>query len=267
MGKKLFLLSLFGLLMTSCLVPQKMVYMKDMRPEILYMVSQKPEMKIQPQDRLKIMISSRNPELSAPFNMGVGGYQIGSDGDVRTTATTAMQDRGYLVDRQGNIEFPILGMIRVEGLTKQEVAYQIKNRLREERMITDATVTVDIINFKITVIGEVNSAGVQSVEDENITLLEAIIRAGGVSTNASMGEVLVIREDKRGFRSYQNDLRTVAMYNSPTFYLQQNDLVYVKPRAPQRTTREDRAWQYYSIALGMVSTFVTLLLYVNYFKK
>ena len=267
MKKLIFLVSICLLTMNSCLFPRKMVYMRDMRPDVLYAISQKPELKIQPQDRLRISISSQRPALTAPFNLGVGGYVIGHDAEVTTTTTSTIQETGYLVDRQGNIEFPVLGPIRVEGLTKQEAATLIRNQLRDGRQVPDAMVTVEVINFKITVIGEVGSIGIQNVTEDRITLLEAITKAGGVTTNASMGEVLVIREDKRGYRAFQNDLRTVNMLASPTFYLQQNDIVYVKPKAPQPTEQERRSWQWLSIAMSMSSAVISVMLLLNYFKK
>jgi len=266
MKKTVFLMALCALAMTSCIAPQKIVYLKDMRPDLLYSITQRPDLKIQPQDRLRIMIASKTPELTAPFNMGVGGFQVGSDGQVRNVTSAAMQEGGYLVDRQGNIEFPVLGVMRVEGLTKQEVAYQIKSRLNEQRLIPDAIVTVDILNFKITVIGEVNSAGIQNVVDEKITLFEAITQAGGVTTNASMGDIQVIREEKRGYRAYINDLRTVGVFDSPTFYLQQNDVVYVKPKVARRSELENRSWQWYSTILGLTGTVMSLLLLLHYYK-
>jgi len=265
MKKNVFLFVLCALVMTSC-ATQKIVYLKDMRPELQYHLSQRPDLKIQPQDRLKILISSRNPELTAPFNTGVGGYQIGPSGEVRTITSSAMQEGGYLVDRQGNIEFPVLGLLRVEGLTKQEVAYQIKNRLKDERQISDAVVTVDIMNFRITVIGEVGSPGIQNVNDEKITIFEAIIRAGGVTSNGAMGEIQVFREDRRGLQVFNNDLRTVAVLDSPTYYLQQNDIVYVKPRVGRMSDGEARAWNLLSTVLSLTGTFISIMILYNYYK-
>jgi len=266
MKKIVLLLSLCGLMMTSCLAPSKLVYMKDMRPELLYTFSQRPVLRIQQQDRLRILISSRNPELAAPFNLGITGYQIGTDGEIRTTSNITSREGGYLVDRQGNIEFPVLGILRVEGLTIQEASNLIQNRLREERMINDALVTVDILNFKIMVIGEVATIGMLNVPEEKITLLEAITRAGGVTTNASLGEVAVIREDRRGVRMIMNDLRTIAVIESPAFYLQQNDIVYVKPKGARLSERENRSWQWYNTVLGLGNTVISVLLLINYYK-
>ncbi|MDR0795876.1 MAG: polysaccharide biosynthesis/export family protein [Tannerella sp.] len=267
MKKNVFLVWLSGLIITSCAIPQKMVYLKDMRPEYLYQMVQRTELKVQPDDRLKIVISSMTPTLTVPFNLGLGGFQVSQEGDVSTTSSATSQERGYLVDRQGNIEFPLLGILPVAGRTKAEVAYLIKARLRDGNYVPDAMVTVDILNFKIMMIGEVGGTGVMTVSEEKITLLEAIFRAGGVTANASMAEVMVIREEKNGLRAYMNNINTVDVLNSPTFYLQQNDIVYIKPKAPQRTMREDRFWQYYSLLFGVGSTLLTLLLYINTFKK
>ena len=253
-------------MMTACVAPAKIVYLKDMRPEVLYTLSQRPLLRIQQLDRLKIVVSSKNPELVAPFNMGVAGYQVGSDGEVRRTANMTNQENGYLVDRQGNIEFPVLGMKRVEGMTIQEVSNMIKNELIKENYVYDAIVTVDILNFKITVMGEVSSVGIQNVPDEKITLLEAITRAGGVTTNAALNEVVVYREDRRGLRMIVNDLRTVAVLDSPAFYLQQNDIVYIKPKSARMSERESRSWQWYNTVLGLGNTVISVLLFINYYK-
>ena len=266
--KRILLLGLLSsLMMTSCIFPGKMVYLRDMRPEILYTLSQRPEMRIQQNDRLKITISSRTPELTAPFNVGAGGFQVSSEGDVRTTVQSTLLESGYLVNRQGDIEFPQLGSINVEGLTKQEVSNLIRNRLRDERYIPDALVTVDILNFKITVIGEVARQGTQTIQDERITLLDAIIGAGGVTTNASMDEVVVMREDRRGYRLYVNDISTVGVFASPTYYLQQNDIVYVRPKTARMTERETRTWQWYNTVLSLGTTIISTLILINYFNN
>ena len=263
MKKFVFLLLLCGLMMTSC---SKIIYMKDMRPDMLYTLSQRPELRIQQNDRLKIVVSSRSPELAAPFNIGVGGYQIGADGEIRTTGTLNIQERGFLVDSQGRIEFPQLGMLTVAGLTLQGASDLIRNRLREDRFISDAIVTIDVLNFKITVIGEVNGGGILTVPEGRITLFEAIIRAGGVTTNAEMGEIVVMREERRGYRFMYSDLSTVAVFDSPVYFLQQNDIVYVKPKTARMTERENRTFQWYNLILGLGGTVLSTILLINYYK-
>jgi polysaccharide export outer membrane protein len=269
MKKSMFLWMVCGfVVMTSCVSPKKVIYLRDMEPNFLYFSASKPELRIEQDDRLRIVISSREPELTAPFNMGVGGYQIGTDGEVRTRAVVnPAQETGYMVDRQGNIEYPVLGILHVEGLTKKELADLLKDWLKQEKLINDAIVTVDLLNLKITMMGEVGSVGVLSVPDNRITLLEAITRAGGLTANASMDNVAVIREDGDGRRMLVNDLRTVDLFNSPGFYLQQNDIVYVKPKAGAPSAKETRAWQFYSTLLGLASTVVSTWLLIQYYKK
>jgi polysaccharide export outer membrane protein len=268
MKKIMFLWMVCGFaMMTSCVSPKRITYLRDMEPEYLYILKSKPELRIETDDRLRIVISSKNPELSAPFNMGVGGYQVSTDGEVQTVTNSTMQETGYVVDRQGNIEFPILGVLHVKGLTKQELSGLIKERLKQEELINDAIVMVDLLNLKITMMGEVSSVGVLSVSDNRISLLEAIIRSGGLTPNASMGEVAVIREDGDGIRMLMNDLRTVEVLNSPGFYLQQNDIVYVKPMAAAASPKENRAWQLFNLLLGLVSTTISFWLLVEYRLK
>jgi len=267
MKKIVFLCLLCSLAMTSCVIPSKVIYLKDMRPDMLYTLSQRPELRIKQDDRLKIVVSSRSPDLVAPFNIGVGGYQIGMSGEVTATGNNLnIQERGFLVDRTGSIEFPVLGMIRVEGMTTQEAANLIRNRLREDRVVGDAIVTVELLNFKITVIGEVGGGGILTIPEGKITLFEAIIRAGGVSSNADMREIVVMREERRGYRFYYSDLSTVAVFDSPTYFLQQNDVVYVKPKTAQPTEREGRTWQWYNVILGLVGTALSTMILINYYK-
>jgi polysaccharide export outer membrane protein len=238
-----------------------------MEPDFLYSLADRPALKIKQNDRLRIIVNSKNPELSAPFNMGVFGYEINVDGEVRTTASSVMQERGYEVNPQGTIEFPILGILYVEGLTRQELADLIKKRLREEGLINDAIVTVDFLNLKIMMMGEVGGVGILSVPEGRITLLEAIMRSGGLTSNASMGEIAVIRESEGGLVMLMNDLRTVDVFNSPGFYLQQNDIVYVKPKAGQRTETENRVWQVYSTLISLLGTATSVLILMYYYKQ
>jgi polysaccharide export outer membrane protein len=238
-----------------------------MEPDVLYLFASKPELQIGQEDRLRILISSRTPELAAPFNMGIGGYQVGADGEVRTVQNPIIQETEYVVDRRGDIEFPVLGTLHVEGLTRQELSSRIKDLLRKEGLLNDAIVTIDLLNLKITMMGEVGNIGVLSVPDNRITLLEAITRSGGLTANASMDRVAVIREDKDGRRMIMNDLRTVEVFNSPGFYLQQNDIVYVKPKAGKPSEKENRAWQIFSTVFGLCSSVISLLLLAEYYKK
>lgn len=221
---------LTALLMTSCINTKRIVYLEDMKESLSYPMNAQPEMKIQRDDRLSIVVSSRNPELTVPFNISTGGnFQVTSSGDVATGTDMQKCEKGYMVDLNGYIEFPVLGKLKVVDLSCKQVAELIKKRLIDENLINDPLVFIDILNIKITVMGEVESPQVLKIDDSRITLLEAITRTGGVTSNALLDRVAVIREEGNERRMYMHDIRSSDIFYSPCYYLQQNDMVYVHP--------------------------------------
>ena len=247
------------LLTTSCINTKRIVYLEDMREDISYPMNAQPEMRIQRDDRLSIIVNSRNPELTVPFNISTGGdFQVTSNGDVSTTAGSQKQEKGYMVDLNGYIEFPILGKLKVVDLTRKQVADLIKNRLISENLINDPLIFVDILNIKITVMGEVKSPQVLQVEDSRITLLEAITRTGGVTTNALLDRVAVIREEGNERKMYMHDIRSSDIFYSPCYYLQQNDMVYIHPKFAEANTKERRTLGFYSFGVTLLSLITTL---------
>ena len=233
------------LLTTSCINTKRIVYLEDMREDISYPMNAQPEMRIQRDDRLSIIVNSRNPELTVPFN-------------ISTTAGSQKQEKGYMVDLNGYIEFPILGKLKVVDLTRKQVADLIKNRLISENLINDPLIFVDILNIKITVMGEVKSPQVLQVEDSRITLLEAITRTGGVTTNALLDRVAVIREEGNERKMYMHDIRSSDIFYSPCYYLQQNDMVYIHPKFAEANTKERRTLGFYSFGVTLLSLITTL---------
>ena len=240
-------------MMSSC---AKRLYWEDMQPNYRYPITRKPEIKIQPGDKLRIVVSAKDPTLATPYNLGVIGYQVDVGGAVRTNTTDI--ESGYLVDNDGYIDLPVLGRMHVEGLTLQELSNQLKTTLRRGP-VKDAIVTVNLLNLKIIVLGEVASEGIISTMDDRITLLDAIIRAGGLRGNASMKEVIVIREEANQRRMLVHDISKVKIFNEPSFYLQQNDIVYVKPKAASMTPIGERGWQLFYMLLTASSMFVSLM--------
>lgn len=212
---------------------------------------------IQPKDMLSIVVSSRNPELVAMFNLPVVSYQAGSE-----VVTGGYNQRlmGYVVDNDGSIDFPVLGTLKVSGLTRWELSDMIKRELLDEKLLTDAVVTVEFLNFKVSVIGEVNSPGTYNVEGDKVTILQAISLAKDLTIFGERGNVSVIRE-KNGERTiYQIDLCDVSLFNSPAYYLQQNDIVYVEPSAvkARQSTTDDKALRMTSILVSSGSLAVSI---------
>ena len=246
------------LMLTSCVNTKKMVYLENMREDVSYPMNAQVDMKIQRDDRLGIVVNSRNPELAAPFNISTGGgFQVTDEGEVAAT-NAPKQEKGYRVDLNGYIEFPILGKLKVVDLTCKQVGTLIKSRLVEENFISDPLVFVDILNIKITVMGEVKSPQVLRIDDSRITLLEAVTRTGGVTSNALLDRVAVIREEGNERKMYMHDVRSSDIFYSPCFYLQQNDIVYVHPKYAEASTKERRTLGFYSFGLSILSLLTTI---------
>ena len=212
---------------------------------------------IQPKDMLSIVVSSRNPELVAMFNLPVISYQAGSE-----IVSGAGQQRlmGYVVDNDGCIDFPVLGPIMVAGLTRWELSELIKNKLIKDGLLTDAVVTVEFMNFKVSVIGEVNSPGTYTLTNDKVTILQAISLARDLTIFGQRENVCVIREREGERVIYEINLCDVSMFNSPAYYLQQNDVVYVQPsqvKARQSTT-DDKALRLTSIFVSGGSLLVSI---------
>ena len=244
---------LIGMLMSSCINTKKVVCLEDMQEEIAYPMNEQQELKIQRDDRLSIVINSRNPELTAPFNISSGeAFQVSESGNVTPGANVAKEDKGYKVDLNGYIEFPILGKLKVVDLTCKQVEELVKSRLIAENLIDDPLVVVDMMNLKITMMGEVESIGVLNVKDSRITLLEAITRAGGFTSNASLDKVAVIREENNERKMYMHDVRKTDIFYSSCFYLRQNDIVYVHPKFAPSTLKEQRTLGFYSLGVGLL---------------
>ena len=212
---------------------------------------------IQPKDMLSIVVSSRTPELVVMFNLPVVSYQAGSE-----SVSSLGQQRllGYVVDNDGYIDFPVLGKIKVSGLTRWELAELIKKKLVSEGLLTDVVVTVEFMNFKVSVIGEVNAPGTFTVEGDKVTVLQAIALARDLTIFGERDNVTVIREHDGKRTMYTINLCDVSMFDSPAYYLQQNDVVYVQPseiRARQSTT-DDKALRMTSIFVSGGSLLVSL---------
>lgn len=194
---------------------------------------------VQPKDMISIVVTSRNPELSAMFNLASVTYQAGSESGVSGGYQRIM---GYSVDENGDIDFPILGKLHVAGLNRWGVAEVVKNELVKRNLLKDAVVTVEFLNFKISVVGEVSRPGTFNVTGDRINILEAISLAGDLTIYGKRDNVTVIREQNGKRQLYKIDLRDTELFKSPAYYLQQNDVVYVQPnkvRAGQSTINEN----------------------------
>ena len=251
-----YLVVCMAVFFTACTSTKKIIYLQDVVPLKQQEIEQKYEVIIHGDDLLAIMVNSRDPELALPFNMPMVSYQLGSN--------TGGQQRvlGYLVDTNGNIDFPILGEIHVEGLTRMQLTELIKNKLIEGDLIKDPIVTVQFLNFKISVMGEVGRPGSFTISGDRITLLEALSMAGDLTIYGRRDRVGVIRENNGKRTIPFHDLRSADIFNSPCYYLQQNDIVYVEPnkaKSGQSSINQNNSIGVWVSVISLLTTIAVLI--------
>ena len=234
----LFLLG--GMLLVSCGSRKKVVYLQDV--EVNKKIKAECEYKtvIHTDDLLSIIVSCDDLESALPFNTPMIGL-----GREVNTATTQQIPRGYLVDKNGEIDFPVLGKIKVVGISRNDLAELLKEKLSV--YLKNPIVTIQFQNFKVTILGEVKNPGSYKVASERVSILDALGMAGDLGINGKRKNVLVMREqgDEKIFTRI--DLTSSEFIDSPFFYLQQNDVVYVEPNKGR-------------IAGGSVSAFLPYIL-------
>ena len=211
---------------------------------------------VQAKDMLSIIVSSRNPELVAMFNLPMVNLVAGSS----TSSDSQQNVLGYVVDNDGNIDFPVLGTLHLAGMTRAEVAQMIKNKLVNQGLLSDAVVSVEFLNFKVSVLGEVTAPGTYNVEGDRITILQALSMARDLTIYGMRENVSVIRERDGERTIYQINLCDVDMFKSPAYYLQQNDVIYVEPspEKARQSTIDDKKLRMTTIAISSSSLLVSV---------
>jgi polysaccharide export outer membrane protein len=204
----------------SCATKKEILYFQDIEKLNLQEINQSFEPLIEPNDILHISISSLNEEVVKPFLRN-------SEASPNNIANSNPGLQGYLVNHEGNIRFNVIGDISVGGKTRAEVVDVLKEKLSE--YIKDFVVDVRIMNFNITVLGEVKTPGVYNIKDERVTLPEALALAGDFTLDGRRKDVLIIREEDGKRKVERIDFTSSDLFTSPFYFLKQNDVVYVEP--------------------------------------
>lgn len=226
--KLLFALIVISMMITGCGSTKNVAYFKNSdsvdlsKSQFLY------DARIMPKDILTITVSTTDPEAAIPFNLTVATVQSQS---LRASTTSQPTLQSYIVDNEGNIDFPLVGTLHVGGLTKGEAEQLVLGKIKPYMSDTEKPiVTVRMINYKISVIGEVARPGMFTVANEKISILEALAQAGDLTIYGVRDRVKLIREDATGKKEiHVLNLNDANIINSPYYYLQQNDIVYVEP--------------------------------------
>lgn len=245
--RKELLLLLSVLMMCSCVSRKQLTYFRTLSPdnakEINEQLSALPEPTVKINDALIITVTALDPEAVLPYNLPSVSYATPTS----STEPTVASYQYYTVDAQGCIDFPVLGKLHVEGLTKSEVIRLVQQKL--EGQIVDPIVSMRFLNAKVTVLGEVRSPGNYSLNNGRMTLLEALGAAGDITQYGRRDNVLVIRDNRGELEFARLDLSTNDLFASPYFYLQQNDVVVVEPNQARATSNQSMG-----LWLSMVGT-------------
>lgn len=230
MGK--FLLLILGFILaigSSCTNTKNIIYFNNIGDTTFASGKVEGQTPIQPNDILSITISSLNPESSVIFNRPTNNNN-------RSTTVTGSNTEagGYLVGPDGTIQLPVLGVVQAAGLTKAQLKTNITNMILEQKQLVDPLVEVRFLNYEVTVLGEVNHPTVITVPNEKISLLKAIGLAGDLTIFGIRENVLLIREEGGEKITRHINLNSPDFFNSPYYYLQPNDVVYVEPNAIRR---------------------------------
>lgn len=235
------------LFFASCVNTRKAVYFADQPDGTILSTITIPETIIGANDLLSIQVSSLNPEASAVFN--TPNNTVSNIASYNGSPVTVS---GYLVNAEGNIQFPILGKIKAAGLTENQLRMLIVKSLDDKKLLKDPIVSIRHLNFKVTVLGEVGNPTVITVPNEKITLLEALGLAGDITIYGKKDKVMLIREEAGVKMLNRIDLNTAQLFNSPYYYLRSNDIVYVEPNKA-KVASSGRANQSLPIILSALS--------------
>ena len=222
----------------SCSTPQNIVYFQDMGDASVLEPTNAAPIRLQTMDKISIIVNSRDPQVTAMFNMPYYTTRIGdnqaltAESGIGTRLTGNSQISGYTLDSEGNIDFPIIGKIHLAGLTREEAEDYVKRILVDSKQIKDPVVTIEFMNLGFSVLGEVTRPGRFRIDRDRYTILDALGMAGDLTINGLRENVTLVRHDAATDKDtvYKlNLLESQQLYSSPAFYIQQGDIIYVTP--------------------------------------
>lgn len=249
------LLMFIAVILASCNAQERVLYLQDVTDGSEIEIPDNYIIRIKPLDQITIVVNSTDPELAAPFNTSTG-YSSISGLSTASSSTTTNNLQSYTVGEDGYIDMPILGRIECVGLTREQLASKITKLIIDGGYIADPKVNVSFSQLSISVIGEVSAPGHFSIQRDKITIFDALAMAKDLTIYGDRENVAVIRE-KDGKRIITKlDLRSAEIFNSPCYYLEQNDIVIVSPNKYRAATSEIN--QNRSFWISLTSTAISL---------
>ncbi|HUZ58022.1 MAG TPA: polysaccharide biosynthesis/export family protein [Hanamia sp.] len=246
-----------AILFSSCANTKKVIYFNNVKDATFTSENMQKQYPLEPNDILSITISSLNAEASAPFNL-----QNNYISRATTVTGSNNESGGYLVSPDGTIDMPILGTIKAAGLTQSQLKENITNLILSKKLLVDPIVDIRYLNFEVTVLGEVAKPTVITVPSEKISLLKALGLAGDLTIYGRRDNVLLIRQEDGKRITRHIDLNSSNFFDSPYYYLQPNDVIYVEPNK-QKAAIARRNPNILPIVLSAISVISLFLIYSN----
>ena len=240
------------LALTGCATSRDLVYFQDIDEVTLGELTRHYELVIKRDDELKIIVSGPDKSVTDPYNMTLGDITAGFT--THNEPETPMMS--FVVDTNGDINFPVLGRIHVEGMTRLELIDYLQAEIGKD--VKNPIVYVSFKNYKITVLGEVNSPGTYTYKTERVNVLQALGMAGDLTVAAKRDHILLLREVDGVMQHDQLDLRESSLLDSPYFYLQQNDILYVPPSSARLMTKNNGP-SVWGAVLSSISTIIAII--------
>jgi polysaccharide biosynthesis/export protein len=261
--KKVVLFSLIVVLLTGCNAYEKIAYLQHAGTQALLTETDRnpvPEPILKVGDVLMITVNSNNPEAAIPFNIpliptsreSAKSYSYGGGANV----SYGLSMQNFLIDMQGDLIYPVVGKIKAAGMTKSQLADKIKNSIYPQYITEEPIILVRYGNFKVSVLGEVLKAGSFPIDNEKVSIFEALAMAGDMTIYGKRESVLLIRENNGDRETVRLDLRDKNLVNSPYYYLQQNDVLYVEPNDSK--ARSSAISSAESLSISIVGTLISL---------
>lgn len=223
LGRFFLSITLLSISLTSCKIRERLVYLHKPVSDTTQVVKNTYSPILRVDDQLSIMVGGTDQEALAPFQF----YSSSNGSGAGQQNMQMMGGINYLIDINGNINFPVLGFVHLAGKTRLEAVMFLQEQLAQ--YVDNPVVNIEIKNFKFTVLGQVKAPGIHTVSTERLTILEAIGKAGDLQITGLRNNVLVVREMNGQRIEYRLDLTNKNIYNSPAFYICQNDVIYVEP--------------------------------------
>jgi len=239
-----------ALMFSSCTTYKQFGYFQDIKKATLQPFPKEYEGKIMPDDRLQIVVFGPDPQVVAPYNLVIG---TGGMNGANNTFT-------YLVDKDGVISFPTLGDIKVSNMTRRELEKYLTKKISSD--VKDPTVIVNFENHSFTILGDVASPGTYRMESERIGIMKAIGMAGDLNISAKRNHILLVREENGMPVHYTLDLKTAMALSDEHYFLQNNDILYVRPGAARVT---ERTFGFWSVFLNAITSIATTGLLWNFY--